>query len=114
MIKIDYPVKASDQYEVVDKWGNTVIPSFVWNRSLDHLERQEEILNMVVNLMNSFYGNNGYSTWKQEASEVRSKEWLSLAEKVEENIISAPNSGIVESKPKNTRNPWGRKGKPKE
>lgn len=52
MIKIEYPVKLSEQYEIVDKWNNVVIPSITWNRAFDHLDRQKEIGELIVSLLN--------------------------------------------------------------
>ncbi len=100
--KIEYPVSLNGKNEIVDRYGNIVLPditlfkfdvSGMMNRAFDHVERQRNIGEHIVFLMNGF----AFGTIKEMTDAVMA-------------------NGDVEEKPEEkprSRNPWGRNGKPK-
>lgn len=50
---IEYPVKLTEDFQIVDRFNRTVIPDLTWKGDLSHRHEQKGIGELIVNLLNA-------------------------------------------------------------
>lgn len=103
-MQIEYPVKLTQDSQIVDKFNRTVVPDLTWKGDLLHVKHQREVGELLVNLMNVNHENQ-----KLMEETVVSGSLNPLQDTVKSTVEAV----LSDSKPKRRGNPWGRKGRPK-
>lgn len=58
MIEIKKPVRVTENIEIVDSEGKTLVPAMTWRADILHLNRQKEIAELIVGLLNGYENGN--------------------------------------------------------